>query len=95
MTKVHLYNVVPVLPEPLQRLTELADNLLWSWDPELFGLFRRIDPALWEETSNNPARLLGLVDQARLDELSEDEGFLHHLGQMVDRHQRYLTQTTD
>ncbi len=94
MTTPHLFNVVPVLPGPLEPLQDLAYNLLWSWDSDLFLLFRRIDPAIWEETGNNPAALLGLVDQRRLDELSEDDGFLHHLSQMHDKYQRYMGAST-
>jgi starch phosphorylase len=94
MQKAHLYNVVPVLPENLAPLLELAYNYLFSWDHELFGLFRRVDEQLWEETSNNPLRLLGLAKQSRLDELSKDDGFLHHLGRVYDAYRRYLTQRT-
>lgn len=94
MSKAHLYNVVPVLPEPLEPLEDLAYNLLWSWDPDLFMLFSRIDPTLWEETSNSPTRLLGLVDQRRLDELSQDDGFLHHLAEVYDKYRRYLRAST-
>ncbi|MFH2009752.1 MAG: alpha-glucan family phosphorylase [bacterium] len=83
-----------MLPRALEPLGELASNLLWAWDPDLFRLFRRVDSELWEQTCNNPIQLLGLVNQDRLDELSKDEGFLHHLRQMHERFKRYLTQTT-
>jgi len=94
MSKAHLYNVVPVLPEALEPLADLAGNLMWSWDPDQFSLFRRIDPALWEQTSNNPTQLLDLVDQRRLNELSEDDGFLHHLAEIHDRFQQYMRAPT-
>jgi starch phosphorylase len=94
MPKIHAYNVVPVVPEPLQPLRDLAYNLIWSWDPDLFQLFRRVDEDLFEETNNNPAKLLSAVRQERLDELSQDDGFLHHMGQLHDRFRRYMTQKT-
>jgi len=94
MSAIHVYDVVPMLPEPLQPLEDLANNLLWAWDPDITQLFRRIDEDLWEETNNNPAKLLGDVTQERLDELARDEGFLHHLRQLHDRYRRYMTQMT-
>lgn len=75
MSRVHLFNVVPRLPAPLERLEELAKNLMWSFDADLFLLFRRIDPALSEETQHNPVLLISRARQERLNELAEDEGF--------------------
>ena len=46
-------------------MSELAYNLLWSWDHNLRALFRRLDPALWKACGNNPVLMLGRVPQAR------------------------------
>ena len=32
MKPIHTFTVVPALPDKLQRLRELAYNILWSWD---------------------------------------------------------------
>ena len=32
-----------------EKLTRLARNLWWSWDPEVTDVFRLIDPELWEK----------------------------------------------
>ena len=29
-----------------EKLTEIANNLWWSWQPEVTGIFREIDPAM-------------------------------------------------
>ncbi|MDY0004472.1 MAG: alpha-glucan family phosphorylase, partial [Polyangia bacterium] len=94
MSKVHLFNVVPVLPAPLQPLCELAKSLIWAWDQDLRMLFQRIDPVLFEETNHNPTLLLGRVRQERLNELAADDGFLHELQQASAKMTRYLTQRT-
>ena len=94
MAPVHLFNVVPRLPEALSRLQPLAYDLVWSFDPELMSLFQRVDPDLFEATLHNPVALLGRVSQKRLDELAQDPGFLHHLEQAWDRYQAYLERTT-
>ena len=36
--------VRPALPDALSRMTELAYNILWSWEPIIRALFRRLDP---------------------------------------------------
>src|SRR5574341_84679 len=79
MQPVATYNVVPSLPEPLQRLTDIAYNLRWTWDHETIGLFMRMDQDLWESTHHNPVRMLGEVTQARFEALASDDGFLAHL----------------
>ena len=39
--------VQPVIPARLARLTELANDLLYSWDRQVRGLFFRLDSDLW------------------------------------------------
>lgn len=48
MRPVAKYTVVSSIPEPLQRLPDLAYNIHWAWDHEAIDLFRRMDQELWE-----------------------------------------------
>ena len=68
--------VRPTLPASLPRLSELAHNLLWSWEPIVRALFRRLDPALWRECGYNPVLMLGRVPQATLARLGADARYL-------------------
>lgn len=68
--------VRPQLPAALSRLGELADNLFYSWDRRVRGLFYRIDRLLWERCGHNPKVFLRRVSQTRLDLLAEDREFL-------------------
>ncbi|MGD0500864.1 MAG: alpha-glucan family phosphorylase [Bryobacteraceae bacterium] len=68
--------VRPAMPEPLVRMTEMAYNLIWSWEPVIRGLFRRLDPALWRECGYNPVLMLGRVPQAALLKAAADARFL-------------------
>src|ERR1700676_186512 len=56
--------VRPSIPAALSRMSELAYNLTWSWEPIIRALFRRLDPALWRESGYNPVVLLGSVSQS-------------------------------
>ncbi len=68
--------VRPQLPAALSRLNQLADNLFYSWDRRVRGLFFRMDPALWKRCGHNPTVFLRRVSQARLDQLAADRDFL-------------------
>ncbi|HMD70245.1 MAG TPA: DUF3417 domain-containing protein, partial [Bryobacteraceae bacterium] len=68
--------VRPTLPESLPRLSELAYNLLWGWEPIVRALFRRLDSALWRECGYNPVLMLGRVPQATLAKMGADPRYL-------------------
>ncbi len=68
--------VKPALPETLSRMTDLAYNLLWSWEPIIRTLFRRLDPALWRDCGYNPVLMLGRVPQATLQKAGSDQRYL-------------------
>src|SRR3954467_4392936 len=68
--------VRPALPDSLSRMTELAYNILWSWEPLVRALFRRLDAALWRECGYNPVLMLGRVSQAALTRASSDPRYL-------------------
>ncbi|MFC2021729.1 DUF3417 domain-containing protein [Chloroflexota bacterium] len=44
----------PKLPERINRLDELANNLWWSWHEEARQLFRPLDYPLWRMSMHNP-----------------------------------------
>lgn len=77
------------LPEQLSTLTELALNLRWTWNHALDGLWKAIDPELWERT-HNPWMILQNASQQRLDELCRDATFSQKLARAIEEHRRYL-----
>src|SRR5690348_17079506 len=68
--------VRPTLPQPLSRMSELAYNILWAWEPAIRTLFRRLDPALWKESGYNPVVMLGRVSQTTLERAAADPRYL-------------------
>ena len=89
MRPVRTFHVIPSLPAPLAGLRELAYNLRWSWDHDTIELFRRLDSDLWETSGHNPVRMLGLIDQGRLEAASKDEAFLAHLDRTLAQLREY------
>ncbi|MGE4565012.1 MAG: alpha-glucan family phosphorylase [Victivallaceae bacterium] len=76
---VKLFNVSPCMPKELKFLEKLSNNMWWCWHPLAIELFVRINPNLWREVEGNSRRFLGLVPQARLEELAHDAGYLRQL----------------
>ncbi|HET7479573.1 MAG TPA: alpha-glucan family phosphorylase [Rubrobacteraceae bacterium] len=62
------------IPSRLERLPELAQNLLWTWRPGIQKLFAGLDPDLWETTEHNPVRLLN--ETSNLEAAAEDAAFI-------------------
>jgi starch phosphorylase len=88
------FTVLPHLPERLQPLHKLAYNMWWCWSHEAISLFRRIDDDLFGTVENSPVKLLGAIDQARLEALSRDDGFLAHLERVAEAFDHYMEAST-
>jgi glycogen phosphorylase len=58
------------------RLFRLSQNLRWSWNDELRGIFRAIDFDLWREVNHNPIEFLKRVDPNALEHKGADAGLL-------------------
>jgi starch phosphorylase len=91
---LHRFTVIPSLPKELAGLQRIAYNLWWSWEPDAIDLFRRLDPELWRETRHNPVEILGTLQQATLEGLKADEGFMSHLAMVEEKLADYLAGTT-
>lgn len=82
--------VRPALPASLQRMSEIALNLHWSWNHSLRSLFRRLDPVLWKASNHNPIVMLGRVSQATLERAASDQRYLAHYRRSCETHDAYL-----
>jgi starch phosphorylase len=66
----------PYLPERIDALLEIANNLFWSWNRDARALFRLLDRPLWHLTRHNPLEQLRSVDPGRLAACARDPKFL-------------------
>ena len=60
--------VNPQLPKRINKLTEIAYNVWWSWNTDFLRLFKEIDIDLWETVEKNPVKFLKLVSQEKLEQ---------------------------
>ena len=84
--------VQPLIPQRLARLSELAVDLLYSWNRPIRHLFVRLDPVLWETCGRNPKLVLRRVAQERLDEAAHDPLFLEEYQRALSLHDTYHTE---
>ena len=91
MQPLHVYTVVPKLPEKLLPLKTLASNLYFSWQHEIEELFAQIDRELWEKGEHNPVWFLNHLPQSVLEELAEDEFFLDRLSTIAAGFEKYIS----
>ena len=64
--------IQPVLPERFKRLEELANDLYYSWNRGVRGLFRHLDEECWNACWHNPRVFLRRVRQHKLNEAARD-----------------------
>jgi starch phosphorylase len=91
MKPIRTFTIVPRLPVQLSRLRELAYNLNWAWNHDTIELFRRLDSDLWEASGHNPVRMLGRIEQPRLEEAAADDSFRAHLERVCRSFDEYVT----
>ena len=82
--------VRPAVPRELERLPELALNLIWSWQHSLRAVFRRLDPVAWKACNHNPVVLLGRLPQEALEKAANDPRYLALYRRACETHDAYL-----
>ncbi len=87
---VREFLVRPSVPPALARLTDLAYNIVWSWEPNIRALFRRLDPVLWKEIGYNPVAMLGRVSQATLERAEADPRYRALYNQACERYDFHM-----
>jgi len=86
---VYQLEVNPKIPERLERLEELANNLWYSWDRPTRGLFASLSHPLWQATNHNPKAFLKRADQKKLEAAAENPVFLGALSRVLSAYDTY------
>ena len=85
----YVLEVNPVIPKALVRLSDLANDLWYSWDRPTRELFARLHPGLWNAVGHSPKAFLKRVDQGRLDAAARDPVFLYKFNRVLSTHDTY------
>jgi starch phosphorylase len=81
--------VQPHIPQRLNGLAELSDDLLYSWDREVRALFAQLDNTLWEASGHNPKLFLRRVSQQRLENAVQDRIFMENYHRAMSSYNSY------
>jgi starch phosphorylase len=92
---IKMLDIKPRLPQAVEALNTLSNNLWFVWNYDAESLFRSMNPDLWEETRQNPVEFLGCLKQDELKSLAEDQGFCAHLERVKREFDRYMSEKPD
>jgi glycogen phosphorylase len=81
--------IQPRLPAELQRLKEMANDLMYSWDRSIRSLFHRLDRDLWETCGHNPKAFLRRVSQRRLNDAVADRSYMEEYHRVLSAYDTY------
>ena len=74
------------------KLERLADNLWWTWHPEIRSIFRDLNPTLFEELNHNPVALLNEISSEVLEARTADTTFHARVDGALRRLNDYLNE---
>ena len=69
-----IYSLLPTEVEGFDSLAELALDMRWSWNHATDGVWRTLDPILWDLTQN-PWVVLQTVSRDQLERVVADPAF--------------------
>jgi len=82
--------VIPQLPERIAKLSEIANNLWWSWNTDFLRLLETIDRDLWEACEKNPVKFLKMISQEKIEEFVSNEELLNVYDSIVKSFEDYM-----
>ena len=77
-----IYNLLPTEIEGFDSLAALALDMRWSWNHATDGVWRTLDPILWELTQN-PWVVLQTVSRDQLERVLADPGFRKNIDDLL------------
>ena len=93
-SRVNEVNLSGLSPQSLyDKCLALANNLWWSWHPEVTNLFRDLDPIRWRQLDHNPIALLSEFTPERLEMRAAELVLYSRINQAYRRLKEYLSST--
>ena len=90
---MYIFNKItvnPQLPKRINRLTEISNNIWWSWNSDFLKLFKKIDIDLWEMIGKNPVKFLKSVAQDKLEDAAKNPEFIKEYDHIVTNFDNYM-----
>jgi starch phosphorylase len=77
-----IYNLLPTEIDGFDSLAELALDMRWSWNHATDGVWRTLDPILWELTQN-PWVVLQTVSRNQIERVLADPAFRKNIDELL------------
>ncbi len=74
----------------ITHLNEIAQNLWWTWHPEVWQLFKELDAALWRESNHNPLAFLARADADKLRARAREHALMFRVQQASRKLREYV-----
>ncbi len=90
---MYVFNRITVnsqLPKRIAKLTDIANNLWWSWNTEFLRLLKKMDVDLWESSEKNPVKFLKQISQEKIEAAIKDEEFLKEYDKIAQNFESYI-----
>jgi starch phosphorylase len=78
------------LPRRISRLSSLAYNLWWAWNPEGLNVFRTINKRVWDDVGHNPVAFLRKVERSLLNAVANDAFYLELYDRVIKQFDSYM-----
>ena len=73
-----------------ERLRALAQNLWWTWHPEVIRIFTDLDPHLWREVDHNPIAFLNRISPEQIEHRASELVLHSRINHVFRRLNEYL-----
>jgi starch phosphorylase len=90
MNMLEPQNMPPNLPQRINGLSELAENLWWSWNPAARMLFKTLDRQAWKESVHNPDKMLKELPSSILETAARNPDYLRQYDAVMLRFEIYM-----
>lgn len=77
-----------------EKCLALANNLWWTWNPEVINLFRELDPVRWRQLDHNPIALLREMTPERLQVRAAEMVLHSRINHAYRQLKEYVSRTT-
>lgn len=80
--------------EILNQLKEISYNLYWTWNNDVYEIFREINDDFWQWTEKNPVKFLETIDEDFLYEIIERKNLKEKIRKAYNQYRKYLKEKT-
>lgn len=80
--------------EILNQLKEISYNLYWTWNNDVYEIFREINDDYWQWTEKNPVKFLETIDDEYLNEMIDRKNLKEKIRKAYNQYRKYLKDST-